>query len=227
MKTLVKICGITRVEDAQAAQQCGVDFIGVIVDIEESPRAVSVETAGAIIAGSPVPVVLLLEKPQEEIVKITKELKPFAVQLIGDYACRTLQNLKAKGVARIWKTYHLPKDERDNLALGDACEVLATYRASGVDVVVFDTMVIQGNTRKKGGTGEVCDWRLAGKLVARVRMPIFLAGGISPVNASEAINVVHPYGIDLSSGVEIAPGIKDAKKIAALMQIVNKTNGCF
>lgn len=80
--------------------------------------------------------------------------------------------------------------------------------------MVLDTLV----KKKKGGTGQICDWSTAEKLVSSSPVPVFLAGGITPVNVKKALDQVQPYGIDVSSGVEIKPGRKDPQKIKQLMQ---------
>ena len=88
------------------------------------------------------------------------------------------------------------------------------YHGAGVDVVVLDAMA----GKKRGGTGRLCDWGTARKLVDSSPVSVFLAGGITPANVREAVNQVRPSGIDLSSGVEKTPGRKDPGKISELMK---------
>ncbi|MCX5895070.1 MAG: phosphoribosylanthranilate isomerase [Proteobacteria bacterium] len=219
MGVSVKICGITRRDDVLTAAQAGVNFAGVIVEIEESPRAVSVETARCIIADSPIPIVLLMEKSSHEIEQIAGELKPFAVQLVGDVPAETICSLKKHNAYRIWKTMQVAQQGED-FSLLAAYTLLEQYRTSGVDTIVLDTLVREAGKQKKGGTGQVCDWHMAKKLAAQSSIPVFLAGGISPANVREAMREVHPYGIDVSSGVECEPGKKDPQKILKLMHII-------
>ena len=186
---LLKICGITREEDAQCAAMYGVDFIGAI-HVESSKRFVTVEQAKNIFAvvKSAKTVLVVRDMELEKLQAIIDDVHPYAVQLHGhesaDYAVR-LKDVK------IWKAFNL--NTLDNLQ-----EVL-DFPA---DMIVADS---------GGGTGKPCDWTRAAEL-ARHRS-IFLAGGITPENVQEAIAAVHPIGIDVAGGVESAPGIKDHDKI--------------
>jgi phosphoribosylanthranilate isomerase len=216
----VKICGITRVEDALAAAESGADFIGVIVEIGDSPRSVSPATAQRIIAASRAPVVMLLEKSPAEIEKIAGSLQPYAVQLVGEVEPETVERLVTRIRSRIWKTVQVPQRGAEHAPLAELRTLIEQYHSSGVEVVVLDTLVNLPDRQYKGGTGRVCDWETAQRLVAQSPLPLFLAGGITPSNAREAITSVHPAGIDLSSGVEAAPGKKDPHKIVELMRIV-------
>ena len=92
-------------------------------------------------------------------------------------------------------------------------EHINNYKNAGADTIVLDTLV----SKKKGGTGQTCDWDTAERLVKDIDMPLFLAGGINPENVCAAVRKVRPYGIDLSSGVEKAPAQKDPQKIRALV----------
>ena len=214
MKTLVKICGITTVEDAKTAAGLGSDFIGVILEIEYSPRSVSTETAKSIIDASPAPVVLLSEKPGNEIQDIALRIKPQGVQIVGQAPFSDIKRLKKTTECAVWKTVHIPKQNGGKSNFSDLKKIIEEYHSAGIDVVVLDTMA----GGKKGGTGQVCDWGMAREVVEFSPVPVFLAGGITPANAKEAISQVRPYGIDLSSGVEKTPGRKDPEKISELMK---------
>jgi phosphoribosylanthranilate isomerase len=220
MSVRVKICGITRVEDALAAADSGADFIGVIVEIDGSPRSISPAAAKRIIEESRAPVVLLLEKSPADIEKITECLQPYAIQLIGAAAPGVVEKLASRISARIWKTVQVPQRGAQGMSANELREIMRQYRAAGVDVIVLDTLIKLPDKTLKGGTGQVCDWDTAQQLASEGLGPLFLAGGITPANAREAITRVRPYGIDLSSGVEEAPGKKDPRKIAELMRIV-------
>ncbi len=186
---LLKICGITREEDARCAVSFGVDFIGAI-HVESSKRFVTIERAKKIfVVAKPVKTVLVVRDMElEKLQAIIDDVHPYAVQLHGhesaDYAVR-LKDIK------IWKAFNL--NTLDNLQ--EAVDFPA-------DMIVDDS---------GGGTGKPCDWTRAAEL-ARHRS-IFLAGGITPENVQEAIAAVHPVGIDVAGGVESVPGIKDHDKI--------------
>jgi phosphoribosylanthranilate isomerase len=223
MLTQVKVCGITRSEDALTAAGAGVNYIGVIVEVEESPRAVSVTAARDIIAAATLPVVIVLDKETEAIRHVAQELHPFAVQLVGDSSPDSLVSLHETINAHIWKTVHVPQHDDDAASSTAIVHLLQQYHAAGVSAVVLDTLITIGDKKKKGGTGQVCNWNLAKYVAVHSPVPVFLAGGITPDNVRVAICSVHPYGIDLSSGVEYEPGKKDPQKIAQLMQAVMST----
>ena len=189
---LLKICGITREEDARYATLCGADFIGAIL-VESSKRFVTIEQAKKLFAvAKPAKTVLVVRDMElERLQAIIADVHPYAVQLHGhesaDYATR-LKNVK------VWKAFNI------NI-LNNLQEVL-DFPA---DMIVADS---------GGGTGKPCDWTRAAEL-ARHRS-IFLAGGITPENVQEAIAAVQPVGIDVAGGVESAPGIKDHEKIKKL-----------
>jgi len=103
MKTNIKICGITRNSYAKAAANAGADYIGVIVDIKESPRNVSLKNAAEIIKSSPIPSVVLLEKNINDTIKAASILKPYAIQLIGEYTPIDIQYLKKHYIAKSGK----------------------------------------------------------------------------------------------------------------------------
>jgi len=214
MKTFVKICGITNIKDVNFVANSGVDFLGVILEIEGSPRSVSIERAKNIIDCSSIPVILLLEKPFNEIKSIIFQLKPHGVQLIGNYSSNDIKKIKKSTQCAVWKTIRIPQKQIDQTPFIDLVNMINENHNLGVDIVVLDTLV----KKKKGGTGQTCDWWTAAKLVKISSVPVFLSGGITPTNVGAAINQVKPYGVDLSSGVEKKPGQKDPKKITELMQ---------
>lgn len=221
MTVQVKICGITNGDDAWAATQAGADFIGVIVEITESPRAVTRETARHIIAAVSAPVVLVIEKNQAEARRIAEELHPFAIQLIGSMPYAEIEHLKTQIACRLWQTVQIPPPEHPNNYFSNLGEQINRYHAAGVDLVVLDTLVRCNGVVKKGGTGQTCDWQMAEKIIAGAPLPVFLAGGISPANVRAAIAAVHPQGVDVSSGVELRPGKKDPGKMLQLIKAVH------
>lgn len=221
MTVQVKICGITSSDDACVAAQAGADFIGVIVEINESPRSVPRETARRIISAVTAPVVLVVEKNHAEAVQMAEELHPFAIQLIGSTPYVEIEHLKTRIACRLWKTVQIPPPEHPNSHFSDLEEQINRYHAAGVDLVVLDTLVRCNGVVKKGGTGQTCDWQMAKKLIAGAPLPVFLAGGINPANVRAAIAAVHPQGVDVSSGVELSPGKKDPQKMVELIKVVH------
>ncbi len=202
MRVRVKICGITRVEDALAAVAQGADAIGLVF-YAPSPRAVSIEQAAAIAQQIPafVSVVGLFVNAEESYVnEVTSRVALDLLQFHGDEApeqCARygLPFIKAVRVKSDTNLVQCAKDYSAARAL-----LLDTY-TEGV----------------AGGTGHVFDWGLIPPDLAK---PVVLAGGLTADNVAAAIQQVKPYAVDVSGGVEAAKGIKDAAKIAAFMQQV-------
>ncbi|KRW59525.1 phosphoribosylanthranilate isomerase [Pseudomonas sp. TTU2014-080ASC] len=197
-----KICGITRIEDALAAVQAGADAIGLVF-YAKSPRAVNVQQARAIIAALPpfvTTVGLFVNASRCELGEILDAVPLDLLQFHGDEAPADCEG------------YHRPFIKALRVKPGDdiAAEVAPYGQASGI---LLDTFV-QG---VPGGTGEAFDWSLVPEGLSK---PVILAGGLTPENVAEAIAQVRPYAVDVSGGVEISKGIKDAEKIQAFMRAV-------
>jgi phosphoribosylanthranilate isomerase len=204
-RTRVKMCGITNRYDAEVGVQAGVDALGFIF-VEESPRHISPEDAREIIA----------------------ELPPF-VDCVGVFVDRDAQEVE-EIIAYCGLSYaqlHGSEEPKycERLARATApCKVIKAFRVSGetpADLLSPYNEVAQGfllDTYSKGisgGTGMVFDWRIIEGL--RLKSPLILAGGLDPENVREAIKLVCPFGVDVNSGVERAPGMKDAEKLHAFM----------
>ncbi len=202
MRVRVKICGITRVEDALAAVAQGADAIGLVF-YAPSPRAVSIEQAAAIAKQIPafVSVVGLFVNAEESFVKdVIAQVPLDLLQFHGDEtpeqcARYGLPFIKAVRVKSDTNLVQCAKDYSASRAL-----LLDTY-TEGV----------------AGGTGHVFDW---GLIPPDLNKPVVLAGGLTAENVASAIQQVKPYAVDVSGGVEASKGIKDGAKIAAFMQQV-------
>jgi len=202
VRVRVKICGITRVEDALAAVAHGADAIGLVF-YAPSPRAVSIEQAIQIVNQIPafVSVVGLFVSAEEGFVRnVISNVALDLLQFHGDEApeeCTRygLPFIKAIRVKSDTNLVQCAKDYSASRAL-----LLDTY-TEGV----------------AGGTGHVFDW---GLIPPDLNKPVVLAGGLTSENVASAIQQVKPYAVDVSGGVEASKGIKDAAKIAAFMQQV-------
>jgi phosphoribosylanthranilate isomerase len=196
----VKICGICRAEDAAAAAAAGADAIGLV--FAESPRHVSVAQAQAIVAELPpsvTPVALFVNESPGSMLGTCEVLGIRTVQLHGDEPPQVARQLAAAGV-RVIRAFRIG-EEAD-------LDAIRGYPASAY---LLDSKV----KGKAGGTGVALDWALAARAAALGRT--ILAGGLTPENVAEAIRRVRPYGVDVSSGVERAPGVKDAAKVRAFV----------
>ncbi|HEY9211000.1 MAG TPA: phosphoribosylanthranilate isomerase [Methylotenera sp.] len=202
MRVRVKICGITRVEDALNAVEHGVDAIGLVF-YEPSPRNVEISQAIEIANKIPafVTVVGLFVNAEPSFVReVISQVKLDLLQFHGD---ETPQECASYGLPFI-KAIRVKSDT--NLV-----QCAKDFFAS--KALLLDTFT----DGVAGGTGHVFDWNL---IPAALDKPIILAGGLNAQNVAQAINQVKPYAVDVSGGVEISKGIKDAAKIAAFMQQV-------
>lgn len=207
MATAVKICGITRVDDALAAARCGAHAIGLVF-FPPSPRNVAPEQAAAIVRALPpfiTPVGLFVDATAEEV--------RVAVARGG---CQLLQ-FHGNEPAAFCTQFGLPYVKAVRVRPGvDLLQYAHEYReARGL---LLDAYVEGAH----GGTGASFDW----KLIPRgLPLPVILSGGLSPENVTQAVRAVRPWAVDVSSGVEAAPGIKDAARIAAFMSGVRNADG--
>jgi phosphoribosylanthranilate isomerase len=207
MSPRVKICGITNLEDAMAAIEAGADALGFIL-YEKSRRFISIDSAVEIVESLPpfVQTVAVTVNATREFSNLgwRKQLKNFgAAQLHGH---ETPVHVRAVGkYLPVIKA--LPADQ----ALAIPPE---NYHVSAF---LLDTPSPQ-----HGGTGVSFDWNLAVEFKKRAGRPLILSGGLNPENVAEAIEAVHPYAVDVSSGVEISPGKKDHAKIRDFIQICKR-----
>jgi phosphoribosylanthranilate isomerase len=200
----VKICGITRKEDLDAAAAGGADAVGFVVGAPASPRNLSLEAAAKLLRQVPPfvkSVLVTLSASVDVLVETCNGLNPDVIQLHWE---------SLRSAAHI-------REELPNMTLiravntnsPDALEV-AVSASKLFDAVLLDSLS-QG---QYGGTGIVHDWTLSARIKRTIHpVPLILAGGLNPANVADAVRVVHPYAVDVSSGVEQQPGIKDHQKM--------------
>lgn len=210
--TRVKICGITSVEDARAAASAGADAIGMIVDINISPRCLTVEQASRIAALLPplvTPVIVMMPASAAEVVEAVSKIRPGAVQLHGNEPPEMVRMIKSHipGV-RVIKTVHVGAG--DATGGSNPCPEQAKVRQyEGVaDAILLDTA-----TPATGGAGIAHDWNVSRDLIRSTMLPVLLAGGLKPENVAEAIKIAQPYGVDVASGVEAEKRKKDIRLV--------------
>lgn len=205
MRTRVKICGITRVEDIQAAVAAGADAIGLVF-YAPSPRAVSIAQAKQLLRHIPpyVSIVgLFVNADHEEIAAVLREVPLDVLQLHGEETVAQCQQI-AQYTGRRWYKALQVKAEMD------ICAEVAAYQQAGASAVLLDAW----HPQLKGGTGLQFDWAS----FPRTDFPLILAGGLRPDNIQQAIAVTQAYAVDVSGGVESAKGIKDQQLIQRFMQ---------
>lgn len=199
MTVKLKICGITSIEDARAAIECGAEYLGFNF-YPKSPRYISPQSVRAIIEQLPDEIisvgVFVNEATPEDVVEILKTSGAKMAQLHGDespdYCARV-------GAERVIKALRIGADFNPRHVLN--------FPATAVLLDAYDAKLY-------GGTGKTTNWEAAREAAKLTK--IFLAGGLSPENVVEAIRAVEPFAADLNSGVEISPGRKDAIKLQAL-----------
>jgi phosphoribosylanthranilate isomerase len=202
---LVKICGISTIEDAQHAVASGADALGFVFWYM-SPRKVDPERAAAIAAFLPDTVLrvgVFVDAPREEMARVAEAVGLDLLQLHGEEPVEALAGLPRPALKAVRVGKQFSADE-------------ALRYASVSRGVVVDTR-LPGETQLPGGTGVPFDWSLVRDLSQRVGF-LMLAGGLSPENVAEAVRAVRPHAVDVSSGVERMPGRKDPARVAAFIQ---------
>jgi phosphoribosylanthranilate isomerase len=209
--TLVKICGVTRAADAAAVATSGADYLGLnfwpgsrrhVGMAEARDLAAAARTAGA--RDVQVRLVgLFVDAPTSDIEAIALSVGLDAIQLHGDEAPDDCQVVFQRTGLPVWKA------------------VAVTSPASVADLARWPVaaIVLDAATPGRGGSGQTIDWTVAAAAVRGPR-PIVLAGGLAPGNVAAAIDAVRPWAVDVASGVETAPGVKDPDRIAAFVREV-------
>ncbi len=185
--TLIKICGLRSAEMARAAVEAGADAIGFVIEVPGSPRTLSVGEANAIAATLP-PRIITIAVLSDPDPAVAEQWHGTWLQLHGSEDERT--------VARFARTRHVIRGfpfDPDSIRRWNDC----------TDV---NTLLIDGSA---GGRGEAFHHEELAALMPRISKPVVLAGGLTPDNVADAIRTVHPWAVDVSSGVETDPGVKD------------------
>ena len=199
---LVKICGITRLEDAVVAVECGAQALGFVF-WPGSPRAIDPSRARAIVRTLPpfvTAVGVFVNQAVEYVNQVAALVGLGVVQLHGDESV-----VYASGISQ-----PVLKALTVDAARGPACE-----QWPATTMILLDAH----DPVRRGGTGQTIDWTEAASVASRRR--IILAGGLTPDNVACAIASVRPFGIDVSSGLEQAPGIKDRGRIRSLFEAIS------
>jgi phosphoribosylanthranilate isomerase len=214
MTVQVKICGLTRPEDVLTACQAGVDFCGVVVEVPASPRSLSCRQARSLFAAMTVPPVLVTRgKSLDELRDLIRTLQPAVLQLHGDEPPELIEALKRQVPCALWKALPIPVDA-DSTLLPSLLSQASAFLRAGADALLLDSLTPKGF----GGQGVCPSWELAAELVRKLDVPCWLAGGLNPENVADAIAMVCPFGVDVSSGVEVSPGVKDPEKVRQFCQ---------
>lgn len=208
--TVVKICGTTNLEDALVAAQAGADLLGFIL-YPKSPRYVKPNTITDIIANMHAAMIapprfvgVFVNATPEQVLATLTETGLDLAQLHGDEAATDLQGLQGRGFKAV-----RPTGVEHALALAETFALLGV--ATGPQLLI-DAY----NPHVYGGAGQPADWAMAAAVAQRVEQ-LMLAGGLTPENVASAVQAVKPWGVDVASGVEQAPGQKDHAKVRAFV----------
>jgi phosphoribosylanthranilate isomerase len=211
-RTRIKICGITREEDLRAAVDAGADALGFVF-YPKSPRYVTPEQAALLGAALPpfVSAVALFVNPTAEEVQAVTASAPIAlIQFHGDETaahCAAIAEAVRRPFVRAYRV-------KPDTSASDLLECEREYRAASP---WFSGLLLDTYVDAYGGAGKVFDWSLIPKELAP---RVVLSGGLSVQNATDAVQRVRPFAVDISSGVEQQKGIKDARKVAAFIAAV-------
>jgi phosphoribosylanthranilate isomerase len=198
----VKVCGITRLEDAEIAAELGASAIGLVF-WPASPRYIDAERARTIVrslAAFVIPVGVFVDHPQAAVNALAERVGLGAIQLHGSETPEYCEGINRRVIRAI--------------GLQESIDVRAIEQWPSSVTLLVDAY----DPNKRGGTGRPVDWQLAAALA--VRRPTILSGGLRPENVAAAIKTVKPYAIDVSSGVESRPGVKDAQRLRAFFEAV-------
>ncbi len=207
-RTRIKICGLTRPEDAAAAVAAGADAVGVV--LAPSKRQVTLDQAAEVFAAVPpfvARVGVFVDAHADDVWEAVSRLELTAVQFHGDEAPETCEMAPVRVIKAL------------RVGPGFGAASADAYRGV-VSALLLDTLV----AGEAGGTGVAFDWyAVAGRLPGWA--PVVLAGGLGPENVAEAVRALRPYAVDVSSGVESAPGVKDHRLIEEFVAAVRATDG--
>lgn len=204
MRTRVKICGITRIEDAMAAAQAGADAIGFVFD-PKSPRHVHPDQALKIARVLPpfITIVgLFVNAAPDTIEGVLSHVPLDLIQFHG--------NEKPEQCRRYHRSYIKAIHMKPDVDLRDMARLYSDATGLLLDTYVADVA---------GGSGQAFDWS---RIPSDLGKSVILAGGLTPENVGDAVRRVHPYAVDVSSGVEQSKGVKDANKISAFIEAVGR-----
>jgi len=218
--TWVKICGMTSLEDALVAVDAGADAVGFVF-YEKSPRKIDVETAREIVAKLPgkiEKVGVFVDLESDRIREIVLNASLSAVQLHGKTSMDSLWNdsrsaVECVGVSKVIPMIH-----------GDALKDGGFFMSERGHDSTFAILLDSRSNGSAGGTGVTFDWEATRGMVQAMSLtiPVIVAGGLTRRNVGEAISIFQPFGVDVVSGVEAAPGKKDPKKVLEFVRAVRE-----
>lgn len=211
MRTRLKVCCISSIEEARLAVAAGADALGLVARMPSGPGPIPDDLIAAIVATVPPPVATFLltsETDPQAIVDHVARCRANTVQLVDAVPVAAYAALRAAHPnVRIVQVIHVA---------GEASVAEARAASPHVDALLLDSGRPDLAVKELGGTGRVHDWTVSARIVAESPVPVFLAGGLNAGNVAEAVRVARPFGVDLCSGVR-TDGRLDPAKLAALV----------
>lgn len=215
MRIRIKVCCISSPEEARLAIRLGADALGLVGRMPSGPGVVADELAAEVVRNTPPPIatfMLTSETTADDILAHQRRVGANTVQLVDAVAPQTYARLhEALPAVKLVQVIHV-LDER-NIA-----EALLAVQ-NGADALLLDSGNPNLAVKELGGTGRVHNWLVSREIVSQSSVPVFLAGGLNPGNAREAVETVKPFGLDICSGVR-TNGHLDEQKLNAFMQAV-------
>ena len=199
----VKICGLTNHKDLEVAISLGTDYVGFVTGVTSSPRNLSIKDAKQLTGdvNEAKTVMVMVPRDTDEIIDAYNRVKPDFIQVHGDMNLyEKLDGLEIPLIVGV----------NDKFRFEDVLDLSRKY------MIVLDTYL----SGMYGGTGVTHDWGRSRVIRDSIPGQLILAGGLNPDNVAEAVKTVHPYCVDVSSGVELSPGVKDHNKLSAFIQAV-------
>lgn len=206
MRIRIKVCCIASRAEARMAIEHGAAALGLVSAMPSGPGVIGEDAIADIVAGVPPPIATFLltaAVTAPEIVAQAQRCRPSTLQLVDDPGAAVHRELRARlPGTKLVQVIHVTGEE----ALDQALDA-----AGRVDALLLDSGNPRAAVRELGGTGRVHDWAVSRRIVAGSPVPVFLAGGLTPDNAAEAIRAVRPFGLDICSGVRSDGRLDGAK----------------
>lgn len=215
--TKVKVCCISSTDEARLALECGADALGLVSEMPGGPGVISEAEIAAIIADLPHEVntfLLSCKQSFEELSAQIKKIKPKTLQMVDFVKPSVAKELKSTFPdLNLVQVIHVQGEE----SLDEALQA-----SEHVDFILLDSGNPNLKVKTLGGTGNTHNWEFSKRIVELLKIPVFLAGGLKPENATQAIKTVRPYGLDLCSGVRIGEKLSE-EKLRAFFEAVRNT----
>lgn len=215
MRTRIKICCISSIEEAQLAISFGADALGLVGKMPSGPGPIEDELIATIVKTIHPPVASFLLTSEQSAGAITEHIRRTGVntiQIVDELTSGTYTEIRsALPYIKIVQVIHISGEE-------SIAQALSVHEH--VDAILLDSGNPKAPIKTLGGTGNTHNWAISRELIKAVRVPVFLAGGLNPMNVKEAIGVAQPFGVDICSGVR-TNGKLDAGKLKAFMVAVH------